>query len=381
MLGDIPDGAATTTKWAAAQAAVKEVFKAYGDAAQYGLMVFPGKAGQCTTGEVLVDPASGNAASIEQTLQNLVIPANNQTPAGQTLMAASQYAKITDPSYANYVIFVTDGYQYCSINGGTACATAADCTLMGETTCPTCLPSQPDGCYCVQDWSVLGATALNNAGVKTFVVGFGEAVNFQALNQTAQAGGTALAGCNPNATVASCYYQAQNPTDLKTALGTIVTQVVTSQCTGDCGISGSQTCTVNGWSPCDAPATTSCTSTCNTPGTQQCVSGTLSACSSEVGCNSGGASGSGGGGGQGNSGGQGNAGGQGNVGNTGGQGATAASGGAAASGGGAAVGSGAQDSGDDGSCGCRTPSRAPLRSSGLLLGLLGLVWALRRRRA
>ncbi|HMR75913.1 MAG TPA: VWA domain-containing protein, partial [Polyangiaceae bacterium] len=291
MLGQIPDGAATTTKWAAAQTAVKEVFKAFPDAAQYGLMVFPGKAGQCSTGEVLVDPASGTAASIEQTLQNLVIPANNQTPAGQTLMAASQYAKITDPGYANYVIFVTDGYQYCSVNSGAACASAADCTLMGVGTCPTCLPSQPDGCFCVQNWSALGADALSKAGVKTFVVGFGDNVNFQALNQTAQAGGTALTGCNPNATVASCYFQAQNPTDLKSALGTIVTQVVTSQCTGDCGISGTQTCTVTGWSPCDAPTTIACTSTCNTPGTQDCVSGALSQCSSESACNSGGAGG------------------------------------------------------------------------------------------
>lgn len=91
-------------------------------------------------------------------------------------MAASQHAAITDPNFDNYVIFVTDGYQYCSVNGGSGCATAADCTFMGVSSCPQCLPDQQDGCYCTRNWPVIGTQALADAGVTTYVVGFGDKV-------------------------------------------------------------------------------------------------------------------------------------------------------------------------------------------------------------
>jgi hypothetical protein len=288
MLGEIDQ----TTKWEAAQAAVETVLNAYPSEAEYGLMLFPGAAGQCSTGEVKVDVAQGTGSQIVGALQSLFIPTNNQTPAGQTLMAASQYPLITDPGYANHVIFVTDGYQYCSVGGGTACATQSDCTAMGESSCPSCLPDTNDGCYCVQHWPVLGAEGLFSAGVATYVVGFGSSVNFQALNMTAFAGGTSTPGCDPMSDMPSCYFQATMPQDLTMALGQIVMQVVTDTCVGACGIEGEKTCTPSGWSECDSPDSVSCLSTCGTPGLQQCVGDALTECSSEIDCGEGGAGGS-----------------------------------------------------------------------------------------
>jgi MYXO-CTERM domain-containing protein len=367
MLAAIGD----TTKWDAAQDAVATVLGTYPDSAQYGLMVFPGAAGQCATGEVKVDVAASTGSAIVAALANQSIPGNNQTPAGQSLMAASKYALITDPTYDNYVIFVTDGHQYCSVNSGANCVTASDCQAMGVSPCPTCKPDQPDGCYCVQGWPVLGAQALAGAGAKTYVVGFGEAVNFKALNQTAEAGGTALPNCDPDATVPSCYFQATMPAELTAAFAAIVQELVTESCFGACGIPGERTCTANGWSTCDAPDEVECVSSCDTPGTQKCVNDVLTECSSEAAC---------GGNGGGGAGGAGGVGGGGVIGGTGG---AAASGGTGPGGSGAGAKKGISSPEEDSGCGCRTASfGAP--SGGQLGGWLltfGLgVAAVRRRR-
>jgi MYXO-CTERM domain-containing protein len=350
MLGAIGN----TTKWQAAQDAVTAVLTTYPNNAEYGLMPFPGSPGQCTTGQVIVDVALNTDQTILQELSALNIPNNAQTPAGQTLMEAATYAKITDPNYNNYVIFVTDGYQYCSLNNGTSCNTQSDCTLMGESTCPSCLPDTNDGCYCVQHWPVLGAQALAAAGVDTYVVGFGSNVNFQALNRTADAGGTGLPNCDKDSQMASCYFQATVPSELTAALQQIVQQVVVDSCMNTCNTAGERTCTPTGWTECDAPDMVSCMSTCNTPGSQTCANGMLSECSSESDCGGGG---------------------MGPTGAGGAGGTTSGNGGA-----GNSIPSRTGDPEDDGSCGCRIVGGDDSRSHAwlLLLGLAG--FGVRRRR-
>ncbi len=355
MLGEIEQ----TTKWQAAQDAINAVLTTHASVAEYGLMPFPGAPGQCTTGVVTVNVALGTEQSIAQELAAMSIPGNAQTPAGQTLMEAAQYGLITDSLYDNYVIFVTDGHQYCYINGGAACVTQTDCTAMNVSPCPTCIPDQPDGCYCVQDWPMLGAQALASAGVSTYVVGFGSLVNAHALNQTADAGGTGLPNCDPNSNEASCYFQASVPAELNAALAQIVLQVVTESCIGHCGITGERECTPNGWSDCDAPDTVECMSTCNTPGTKQCVNDQFTECSSEIDC--GGAGGSGG--------------------ISSGTGGTGGGGLTPSGTGGSGNNQGDDDPGEEGGCGCRTAvgSSPDGWSPGWLLAL-GLGLLARRRR-
>ena len=282
---------ANTSKWDALQNAVAAVLAAYPKAAEYGLMVFPGKAGQCSTGEISVDVAPGTAMSIGDALTAIKIPANNQTPAGQTLVKAASYAPIIAPGHPEYVVFLTDGYQYCAVANNTACATAADCQLMNGANCPTCKPDANDGCYCIQNWPLLGTQALAKKGVKTFVVGFGAAVNVKALNQAAHAGGKELPNCDPNSASPSCYYQASMPNELTAAFSKIVQQVVAEKCVGKCGIEGERTCTLSGWSACAASPTVPCKASCGASGTKTCKNDVLGACSAEAQCGGGGAGG------------------------------------------------------------------------------------------
>jgi len=353
------DEIAGTPKWTAAQDAINAVLTTHASVAEYGLMPFPGAGAQCTTGTVTVPLGLGTEAAIATELASMYIPQNVQTPAGQTLMMASQDALLIDQSYNGYVIFVTDGHQYCSVDGDAHCVTQADCTLMGVSNCPTCMPAQPDGCYCVQDWPVLGATALAGENVDTYVVGFGSQVNARALNQTADAGGTALPGCDPNSTEPSCYFQASVPAELNAALGQIVLQLVTETCTGDCGIQGERECTPQGWSDCDAPDTIDCMSTCNTPGFSQCVDGQLTECSSEVDCGGGGACGTSSG-----------------IGGAGGGGLTTSGTGGA---GNVSSGDDDDDPGEEGGCGCRTAGSPSDGWTPAWLLALGLGLLARRR--
>jgi MYXO-CTERM domain-containing protein len=374
MRNTIDDGSGgTTTKWAAAQSAIHDVLTAYGDAAQYGLMTFPGSAYGCAVGDIQVDVGVGTASSIDSWISGYTpLSGGAYTPAGQTLKTASEYPDITENGYDNYVVFVTDGQQWCDYNDSTytySCVTEADCALMGISAAncgdsnhiPNCNsdPSSGSGCYCVQDWPVIGTQALTNAGVTTYVVGFGSSVNARFLNEAAYVGGTALPNCDYTSQSPSCYYQATVSSELTTALGQIMQQVVTESCQGDCDIEGQRTCTTSGWTDCDAPDMVDCMSSCNTPGTQQCIDDQLTECSSEADCAAGGSGGTGG------------------SGPTGGTGGTGAYGGTGGSAGGLSA-----DPEDPGGCGCRLagqPGSTGLAALGLLAGL-GLAVGRRRRR-
>lgn len=393
------------TKWEAVQSAAEAVFAAHGDAAQYGLMTFPGAAGGCAPGDMLVPMGADSGPTIVSALQSLVIPSDNATPAGQTLMKASQLAELPD-----YVIFMTDGWQFCDIDtsGAPRCATSSDCALMGVSTCPTCNSCQggtsdpacvgqnADGCYCVRSWPVLGVEALVNVGVTPFVVGFGSATDVVTLNRAGHASGIAPAGCDPNASTPSCYFQATSPTDLTTALDTIVASLVTETCTGECGIEGTRQCTSSGWTGCDAPDTVACVTDCGT-GIQTCAQGELSECSTACGAGGTGGSQAGGAGGTGGSqaGGSGGTGGS-AAGGTGGSGvsgsAAGGTGGEAASSAGGAAGSAAngqggsaasanQDVGDEGACGCRQVGASSSGGFGAIALFGAALLGLRRRRA
>ncbi|MBW2529071.1 MAG: VWA domain-containing protein, partial [Deltaproteobacteria bacterium] len=328
---DLIDGT-STVKWEAAQSAISDVLTTHGDAAHYGLMTFPGSSSGCATGDVRVDVGMDQATLIDNWVAtHTPATGGSYTPAGQSLMAASQYNLITDSQYDNYVVFVTDGHQWCEVGTppNDTCASPSDCAFMGVSPCPTCHSTPTDGCYCVQGWPVIGTQALADAGVTTYVVGFGTSVNVGVLNEAADVGGAPLPGCDPNSTDPSCYFQATMPAELTAALGQIVHEVVTETCTGPCGIEGERSCTTDGWTDCDAPDTVSCTSSCDTPGTQQCVSDQLTECSSEVDCVSTGGSGAGA---------------------YGGTGGTGAWGGAGATGGGNL----GEDPEEEGGCGCRS---------------------------
>ncbi len=205
-------------------------------------------------------------------------------------MAAAQNEQLLDPSYDNYVVFISDGWQYCSIDnaaGAPSCAAPTDCAAMGVEACQSCNACQQndssaacqgqnaDGCYCVRNWPVLGVQALADAGVKTYVVGFGDNVDATTLNQAAQVGGDTLPDCDPNSDEASCYLKASSPSELTSVLDKVMLRLTRAPCEGGCGIQGKRRCTLQGWSECLAPEEVACSTTCGTEGTQMCVDGNL----------------------------------------------------------------------------------------------------------
>lgn len=293
MLESLDTVQGSPTKWQALGTAVHEVLADHGNGAQFGLMAFPGTDAGCSPGSVLVDLGVRTSEPIDAEISQRVIPPNAATPAGQTLMAASTYERLLDPSYDNYVIFISDGWQYCSLQGDGApqCANSDDCETMGLESCsscnscqmgassPGCSGANADGCYCVRNWPVLGVEALKSAGIKTYVVGFGDKVDVKTLNQAAKAGGDPLPGCDPMSESASCYLKATSTTELSDALGKIMARLTTEPCEGACGIEGTKSCTLEGWTQCKAPKTVECQGSCGAKGTRQCSGGQLGECS------------------------------------------------------------------------------------------------------
>jgi len=342
-------------------------------------------------------PGPQTGPDIQAELASLDMTGTRQTPAGQTLMAAAKNPGITAAGKRNYVVFVTDGFQFCSIDqpdGPPACASSSDCSLMGVAKCPTCdacntqstLPAcagYADGCYCVQKWPILGVEALASAGVQTFVVGFGSSVDAKTLNAAAEKGGTAKAGCDPTSDSPSCFYNATLPSELNAALADIVQKVASESCTGECGIEGTRTCEASGWAECVTPPEIECTGPCGAKGKQRCVQGALTTCDAvcddadEGSAGSSGAPGSGGSSGAASSGGTAAAGGSAAA-----SGAAGSNGAAGESGSTGDEGAGAgesllsgPDTGDEGGCSCRATGRSTGFAGIAAIGL-GLVAAM-----
>ncbi|HEX7603423.1 MAG TPA: vWA domain-containing protein [Polyangiaceae bacterium] len=194
--GKAPDGGVLPSKWTLAVEAVDAITAAPSDGKlRYGLEVLPKAAGACGTGEALVPLDLSAGATIASTLANT--PLVYGTPIGGALKVAQATLQSAKTSGRDqYAILVTDGGETCS------------------TTSP--LP-------------VVQALAAGN--VKTYVVGFGGAVDKALLNDLACAGMTATsfktsckkasAGYVSAGGTTPLFFSAQDGATLKTALSTI----------------------------------------------------------------------------------------------------------------------------------------------------------------
>jgi hypothetical protein len=192
----------TTTKWAAAVAALHDAFTAYPDDLRWGMTLFPDTTGSSCAQDAIPFPvADHNAAAIDARLQAAADPADALYPAKGpcvTNIDTGVEQAGTDPALAmtdrhSYLMLVTDGGQSgCSLGGGAAGAVSA----VGDL------------------WT--------NHGVSTFVVGFGSSVNATELDNLAAAGGQPLTGTHE-------YYQADNAADLDAAVAQIAGQAVSCE--------------------------------------------------------------------------------------------------------------------------------------------------------
>lgn len=192
-----PSGAATS-KWNIAVDGIHQVIGDYGADIRWGLTLFPDTAGQSCTQDTFAYPvADNNGAGIQALLTAAKATSDPLYPDGPcvTNIDTGLQQAATDPALADvtresYLMLVTDGAQAgCSAAGGDTGSEAIVKDL-----------------FDLQD-------------IKTFVIGFGSAVDAAQLNKLATAGGTALAGTTK-------FYRAETAGELDQALAAIADQVI-----------------------------------------------------------------------------------------------------------------------------------------------------------
>ncbi len=263
------------TKWSIAVAGLDQVLGAYDRDAEFGLITFP-QPDQCSPGRVDVAPALQNRGAIIDALATPPPSAGNWTPMAQTLELAAEEPVLQAGPSGRHVILITDGWQYCD---------------------PYDPATRYDGTPAVQ--------ALAAQGVTTWIVGFGDEVDVEALNQMAVAAHTDRPGCDATGTDPAapnnCYFQVDDATGLVAALTAIAGSIsdetcdgvdndcdgdtdedLTRTCTTTCGSSGVETCAAGGWADCVDPQASAetcdgvdndCDGAIDEPGPELCDSG------------------------------------------------------------------------------------------------------------
>lgn len=228
--GSMKELAGTQSKWSIAKTAVDALLTKFKDQIAFGMMLFPKwpHVSNCTTGQVNVAPSVTSGPTISGLLSSAY--PDGDTPSTNSIGAARTYLQGRKVAGKDqYVILITDGKETCSPNW----------------------PNTATGPLFSVD------------GVKTYVVGFGSGVLPQSLTDAAVAGGTGQ------------YYQADNLTQLNTALGLIAGAI---SCCGNAKLDAGEKCdksipsgqagacptSCNDGNPCttDALSGTECSVTC-----------------------------------------------------------------------------------------------------------------------
>lgn len=179
-----PDG----TKWDVGREAIDTLLASASSAISFGLSVYPGynqscsQGGQCQEGDIPYDLGADRQDIVDYL--NDADTCMYGTPTAENLETLLDLDSLQDPTRNNFVLLVTDG----------------------QSTCDNPVP-------------VVGDLYDLNPSVKTFVVGFGNGVDPDELEDMATAGGTARP-TDP------AYYQADDAVSLQAALTDIVGAVL-----------------------------------------------------------------------------------------------------------------------------------------------------------
>ncbi len=179
-------------KWAVMRDALMTIVNNYQGGINFGLILFP-LGSQCSAG--IVSANMGSDASTLSTQLALTFP-DGGTPTHLTLQnTLAYYNSIPVNPQGRYVLLATDGMP--------------NCRDMVDPNDPTTTET------------LAAVTSLAGAGISTFVLGFGDAVNADPtfLQSMAAAGGTGN------------YYAANSPDELAAALDAIAGSISVPECT------------------------------------------------------------------------------------------------------------------------------------------------------
>jgi hypothetical protein len=182
------------TRWTVMRDALKNIVMATENNIRWGLSVFPTDNDCAVSAGTVVPIDLGQYQPISTWLN--ANSANGNTPANAGLeQALATYNGIPINPEGRYVLFATDGV-------------------------PNCGDADP------YPLTLAAVTALANAGIHTFVIGYGDPLGFDStlLNQAAQAGLEPRPGGPPH------YYEATNAAQLQTALQQISGGVIVPSC-------------------------------------------------------------------------------------------------------------------------------------------------------
>ncbi len=185
-----------TSKWSIMKSGLATVTGAQDQSIKFGLLEFPSD-DNCAADSTPEVPIMLGAASSIGTYFTMRSP-NGNTPAHTALAAAlDHYNSIPVNTAGRYVLFATDGL-------------------------PNCAGGDPDTASNTE--TVAAVTALHNAGIPTYVLGFGTfGLDTTVLNDAAVAGGKAKPGSTK-------FYEANNSSELEMALQQIAGGVIVPSC-------------------------------------------------------------------------------------------------------------------------------------------------------
>lgn len=189
MDGQLPGG---QTKIAVAKASINQMLNTFSGRIRWGAAFFPSD-GACGAPTNVIPPGANNEIPVELGVQ--VVSADGATPINASINQIQAANYLRDPNHPNYLLLISDGGETCE----------------GQT--PRDMVNQDTRNRIGQMFS------RDNIG--TFVVGFGNGVDVNWLNQFANAGGYPNTAPGSNA-----FYAAGDATALETALGTILGSVI-----------------------------------------------------------------------------------------------------------------------------------------------------------
>ena len=221
------------------QRVMTNVLQSHGEEVLFGLVLYgvdgadPACGDPQTVAAPGVDP-TGDVIAAYRDDPSIVDP-NGGTPTTRALQEARDAlldasGKLRMPERDNYVVLVTDGLMNCNLDH------AMPCVCANDSGCPTVEGGMAqvgdegtfaDGRFCLDnDASIAVVNELREAGVKTFVIGLGEAfsggssLGVDSLNALAEAGGVARADGGEK------FYSAADERQLEESLDAIIAQIV-----------------------------------------------------------------------------------------------------------------------------------------------------------